>query len=329
MNILKKVLSVSTAFMCAACAFSGTQFMTVYGEENVYGNLKYNLLDVNSDGEGDYVEISGCTETVTEIEIPATIDGLQVITIAQRAFYNCSELESVTLPSCMSNIEKDAFTGTAFYENQTGIKYAGDWVLGCTSDLNEAVIKDGTKHIADYAFYKNESLKSITLPDSVKTIGNYAFLSCSGITNITIPESVYFLGTNAFADCASLSWIKFENPQCEINGNAVAISNGMDTSSDIWTYYFNGIIYGYTGSKAQEYAQNYDKKFVSLDADTIKGDANSDGTLNIRDAAFIAQKLAKGLVSELPLHADYNDDNTVNVRDAAAIARYMAEKFRK
>lgn len=56
----------------------------------------------------------------------------------------------------------------------------------------------------------------------------------------------------------------------------------------------------------------------------VKGDANGDGVLNVRDAAFIAKALAQGKGSELPIIADYNGDGAVNVRDAAAIAKYLA-----
>ncbi|MGN1481905.1 dockerin type I domain-containing protein [Porcipelethomonas sp.] len=58
----------------------------------------------------------------------------------------------------------------------------------------------------------------------------------------------------------------------------------------------------------------------------IDGDSNSDNRLNVRDAAFIAQKMAEQKSSELPEYADYNLDGSVNVRDAAGIARFMAEK---
>lgn len=54
----------------------------------------------------------------------------------------------------------------------------------------------------------------------------------------------------------------------------------------------------------------------------IQGDANLDGTVNVRDCAYIASKLSKGKGSDISLAGDYNGDGTVNVRDAAAIA-YM------
>lgn len=54
----------------------------------------------------------------------------------------------------------------------------------------------------------------------------------------------------------------------------------------------------------------------------VMGDANGDGTVNVRDAAFIASCLAQG--KYLSSYSDYNGDGAVNVRDAAAIAKELA-----
>lgn len=58
--------------------------------------------------------------------------------------------------------------------------------------------------------------------------------------------------------------------------------------------------------------------------DSMLGDANIDGEVNVRDCAFIASKLAEGLVNELPGCSDYNGDGKVDVRDAAALANKLA-----
>ncbi|MGN1482044.1 dockerin type I repeat-containing protein [Porcipelethomonas sp.] len=62
--------------------------------------------------------------------------------------------------------------------------------------------------------------------------------------------------------------------------------------------------------------------------ETIKGDADLDGKLSVRDATVIAQKLAQNKKEELPERADFNGDNVINVRDAAAIARYLANEYK-
>ena len=59
---------------------------------------------------------------------------------------------------------------------------------------------------------------------------------------------------------------------------------------------------------------------------SIPGDADQDGRLNVRDAAFIARKLAERKSDELPETADFNEDGIVNIRDAAAIAIYLAKQ---
>ncbi len=69
----------------------------------------------------------------------------------------------------------------------------------------------------------------------------------------------------------------------------------------------------------------------------VRGDANGNGKLDIRDAALITRNLAKSyfdpnLMPEFlntlgGAMADANNDGKVNVRDAAAIARLMAARY--
>ncbi len=64
---------------------------------------------------------------------------------------------------------------------------------------------------------------------------------------------------------------------------------------------------------------------VTIKSDpVVKGDANGDGKLNVRDCAFIASKLSTGKTAELPKQSDYNVDGKINVRDAAAIAKKLS-----
>lgn len=73
--------------------------------------------------------------------------------------------------------------------------------------------------------------------------------------------------------------------------------------------------------------KTYDMTFSYVEIvepEYVQGDANNDGKLNVRDAAFIASNLAQGKAEELPVHSDINADEKVNVRDAAFIASYLA-----
>ncbi len=66
---------------------------------------------------------------------------------------------------------------------------------------------------------------------------------------------------------------------------------------------------------------------VTASESAIRGDADGNGKLNIRDAAAIAISCAKGTKDKLPACADYNYDGARNIRDAAAIAINLAGRY--
>ncbi len=84
------------------------------------------------------------------------------------------------------------------------------------------------------------------------------------------------------------------------------------------------LYYVITAEKNKNEANIYttEKTFYFPVSDYSVGDANSDGVVNIRDAAAISRVLAYG--EEIPQWADFNGDGKTNVRDAAAIAMKMA-----
>ena len=82
--------------------------------------------------------------------------------IGDRAFENCTTLESVTLPKDLKVIPESMFSQC--------------------KRLQSITIPDGLREIEDYAFDGCESLRDIVIPDSVIEIGSYAFDRHSGIT---------------------------------------------------------------------------------------------------------------------------------------------------
>ena len=95
----------------------------------------------------------------------------------------------------------------------------------------------------------------------------------------------------------------------------------------------NVCIYGYIGSTAQEYAENYERTFVSIGE---LGDVNGDTYVDSSDAALILRHYAAyqadsvGTFNEAQLAvADYNSDGSVDSSDAAMILKYYAENQAK
>ncbi|WP_295214545.1 leucine-rich repeat protein [Ruminococcus sp.] len=203
-----------------------------------------------------------CTN-LTSVVIP---DG--VTSIGKSAFAGCESLVSVIIPDSVTYIGEDAFSGTPLLNNQTGIKYADTWAIGCDGDVTDAALKDGTKGVAGRAFYKNTSLTTVTIPDSVVGISSSAFYDCDNleavyitdlaawcrmnissydssplyyaeklylndnlVTELTIPGSITSIKNSTFSGCKSLTAVTIPNSVTNIGSFAfLSCSNLADVS---------------------------------------------------------------------------------------------------
>ena len=133
--------------------------------------------------------------TVTEVTIPSKIDinGLPVMGISSRVFSDCPNLATITIPDSVISIAGDAFSGTAWFNNQSnGLVYAGKVAYtykGTMSANTNITFLNDTKGIASYAFYNYTNLTGVTIPNSV-SIGNNAFTGCTSLTSVTFQGMV-------------------------------------------------------------------------------------------------------------------------------------------
>ena len=103
------------------------------------------------------------------------------------AFYGCSGLTSLTLPSSVTKI--------------------GCYALSNCIGLTSLTLPSGVTSIGNYTFYGCSRLTSLTLPSGVTEIGELAFSGCSGLTSLTIPSGVTSIGDYAFSGCSGLTSI--------------------------------------------------------------------------------------------------------------------------
>ena len=184
-----------------------------------YENLSYTIADSG-------IVIIDCDESATSVIIPEQIDGIPIVTIGDQAFWQCSKLTSITIPSSVIYIWPRAFIGcnsltdlvvdpqnrNYIVEDDVLFDITKTNLVHCpTTKIGEYTIPDSVTAIGYYAFKGCNRLTSVTIPDSVTYIPDFVFDGCSGLTNITVPDSVTFLGQGVFKNCSGLTSVTLPN----------------------------------------------------------------------------------------------------------------------
>lgn len=177
--------------------------------------------------------------------IPETINGLPVTAIAPQAFWNRTDLLSVTIPDTVQTIGDIAFDGCVNLTNVVlgnSVRDIGGEAFNRCTSLSTVHIPASVTNIGAEAFASCSSLLAITVdpqngfyadlsgvlvdfprklliqyplarqgdytvPAGVNQIGDHSFANCVGLTDVSFPESLQNIGDSAFSYCQSLATV--------------------------------------------------------------------------------------------------------------------------
>lgn len=171
---------------------------------------------------GTYVVTGPTSSSVTTVHVPAYYDDgtngkRPVASFADGtstyigAFYGCSSLTSVDIPSTISEINSGLFNI-------------------CTS-LSSITIPDSVTTIGASAFNGCTALASVEMSSSLVSLASFAFGWCTSLESINIPASTTSIDSYAFANCPNLESITVD----EANAYYESVDDRLLLNEDLTT----------------------------------------------------------------------------------------------
>ena len=177
-NFRKLILSIASVALLIAVAVS----VAACGKPE-----PTETIDITYTESKDSVEITGYEGVLAPsatLEIPSSINGKPVKSIASEAFAGKEDLVEIFIPASITEIGEGAF------EDCTALV-----TINFPNSLTE---------IAANTFSGCTSLKSVIIPANITAVGDNAFKGCKNLEKITISKSTTDFGKNVFKNCKNI-----------------------------------------------------------------------------------------------------------------------------
>ena len=251
----KKLLSI----LALLCLTVSSAWADVVASGDCGTGVTYSLTSdgvMTISGTGEMAECDPTPWDANKDVITSIIIEEGVTTIADGAFEECVNVESVSIPASVTSIGGSAFsqagtsaaTMTVTIAAGSNLETIGEDAFSFCSSLKTITIPSSVTTIRFRAFVMS-GLTSVTLSDGLKVIDGRAFMMCP-MTTITIPASVTSIGESAFFRCSNLTTVTLNsNPfigdmAFDIDGYgatpAVTMNLTANTAGDAkWMTFYN------------------------------------------------------------------------------------------
>lgn len=232
---MKKAISIFVSIVILLCAF--TSAMPSFALN--YGSFSYEIVDE------EIIITKYIGSNRTSITVPATINNIPVVAIAEgafkgnteltsvtvksgvkdigaSAFENCTNLATISLPETVIHIGEKAIYNTAYYNDKSNWKLkknlngsSSDGVnIGGSSSADDSISWEEIIAPVLQYLYLDKNLIEIELvgKHSVKSgtlvIADGAFKGNAEVIEVGLPSSIVAIGCNAFEGCTDLESVR-------------------------------------------------------------------------------------------------------------------------
>ena len=138
-----------------------------------------------------------CT-SLTEVYLPSTLTYISHWTDSDATFYNCRNIQKITVPQYI--VSSDRAATDMFAWSRDKIK---------TIAFSGTITYIGPRAFDGFTALENVSDSTVLVPDTVTSIGSYAFRNCTSVSSIEIPDSVVNIGNGAFQNNTNATILTF------------------------------------------------------------------------------------------------------------------------
>lgn len=132
-------------------------------------------------------------------------------------------------------------------------------------NVSKITIPGSVTEIEPDLFINNKSIREVELQQGITQIDVGAFLECSSLEKVILPEGLKSIYIEAFLICPKLESIYIPRSVDYISPHAFATGYLYDANGNFISGPTLKCIYGYKGTYAEQFANNYGIKFVPLD----------------------------------------------------------------